>query len=1084
MPFHLRAFRPDGSQVMLPDWRELTVSSIFSDVGSMTFQYATRGLNADVLADQVEVAVFDYDGEVPDTRAIIESTSGAKFAVDGNPYRTFTGRTMWKRLEEAAVYNDGWPNNPGNRVYSNATIGSVLGGTLSKAGSLGEIPGFTWDFNDVFDSEGNPWPKTVTMELSLGMPLLQFVQNLVDQGLVEIRIEGRHIIATMPGELGRDLTQVDLRNRNRNDPLFGTDSATVTTTGPVILWAAHSAMEAPEESRSGGIRTVAIVQGEEGVIEEVVDATAVAKYARRPLFIKASGISDRGTLRAIGESTLAQQNDIRISRTYRYAARPGMPRPMREILPGDWIYTDMSGDDDGGPNIGESPLESMRIRQVTIQAEDADTEGTVTLTLNDIFLDRDILLSRKVAGITGGASGSGGLPGDPDAELDTLAPGKVLGLSLSSTPYSTREGVNQAQVTAVWSAMTQNSDLTPLNDFDHYSLQWRYSTDSTWSADYNTPTTTVSWSPVQTGRNVYARVRCVDRNGNAGQWSDESPVFTASDQTPPPKPSTPVLTPYLGGARAFWDGKGSAGEAMPADFSHIEIHTNSSAAFTPSASTLYMTSPVGGYTPLMDLSYTAPTYVRFVAVDLATPPNKSAPSNVASTMAERLVEADVAEAAITAGKLADAAATLAKIAPNAIDATKITNDAILTRHVAAGQITATEMLAGTITAASGIIGDAAITNAKIANLAVNNAKIADLTIQDAKIANLAVGKLTAGILQADITLGARVATSLFGARVELNASGLFAYDSSGTQTARISTTGDVAMIGTFRTGRTNGRQVVISSMMSNGGGGAANQAGIVFDSNLAVTRFSQVYDTGTALRLDSPATGTTAGTQGSTLKLDLDAIRGLIAGGVEAFRVSNSGEWYLGSSNVWISGQPSGTWKVGHFSDQQLYSVGYDLVIFNPVGRTRFLTDSWVDFWGEAGSGESSARVYVHGTFGATSKSFIIDHPLDADRKLVHGTTESPNHGVEYWGTATVPASGEAVVQLPHYFEALTEPTDRAVFLTPLGAPVPLGVSDIADGRFTVCGPAGTRFHWTVKAVRDRFEVEPLADLFTEDPHE
>lgn len=69
-----------------------------------------------------------------------------------------------------------------------------------------------------------------------------------------------------------------------------------------------------------------------------------------------------------------------------------------------------------------------------------------------------------------------------------------------------------------------------------------------------------------------------------------------------------------------------------------------------------------------------------------------------------------------------------------------------------------------------LIDDAAITTAKIKDLAVN----------DAKIQNLNVGKLEAGVMNADVTVSGQFATALSGARVTFNAAGMKAYNAAGT----------------------------------------------------------------------------------------------------------------------------------------------------------------------------------------------------------------------------------------------------------------------------------------------------------------
>jgi hypothetical protein len=63
---------------------------------------------------------------------------------------------------------------------------------------------------------------------------------------------------------------------------------------------------------------------------------------------------------------------------------------------------------------------------------------------------------------------------------------------------------------------------------------------------------------------------------------------------------------------------------------------------------------------------------------------------------------------------------------------------------------------------------------------------------------------------------------------------------------------------------------------------------------------------------------------------------------------------------------------------------------------------------------------------------------------------------------------GEARIQLPAYFEALTRREGRTVLLTPRGRePFLLSYDEIADGAFSVYGDRDEgAFDWEVKAVR------------------
>jgi hypothetical protein len=68
------------------------------------------------------------------------------------------------------------------------------------------------------------------------------------------------------------------------------------------------------------------------------------------------------------------------------------------------------------------------------------------------------------------------------------------------------------------------------------------------------------------------------------------------------------------------------------------------------------------------------------------------------------------------------------------------------------------------------------------------------------ISSLAVGKLTAGVITAVMTITGRLATALTGARVEMNVNGIQAFNSGGGQTVDVAaSTGAVTITGNFKT---------------------------------------------------------------------------------------------------------------------------------------------------------------------------------------------------------------------------------------------------------------------------------------------
>ena len=119
-------------------------------------------------------------------------------------------------------------------------------------------------------------------------------------------------------------------------------------------------------------------------------------------------------------------------------------------------------------------------------------------------------------------------------------------------------------------------------------------------------------------------------------------------------------------------------------------------------------------------------------------------------------------------------------------------------------------------------------------------------------------------------------------------------------------------------------------------------------------------------------------------------------------------------------------------------------------------------------AGRFDGNVTVNGTLSKTGGSFKIDHPLDPKNKyLYHSFVESPDMMNIYNGNATLDANGEAVVELPKWFEALNR--DFRYQLTAVGAPGPsLHVAEeVQNNRFKIAGgQSGMKVSWQVTGIR------------------
>jgi hypothetical protein len=119
-------------------------------------------------------------------------------------------------------------------------------------------------------------------------------------------------------------------------------------------------------------------------------------------------------------------------------------------------------------------------------------------------------------------------------------------------------------------------------------------------------------------------------------------------------------------------------------------------------------------------------------------------------------------------------------------------------------------------------------------------------------------------------------------------------------------------------------------------------------------------------------------------------------------------------------------------------------------------------------AGDFYGNVSVHGTLSKSGGSFKIDHPLDpANKTLSHSFVESPDMMNIYNGLATLDALGEAIIELPAWFEALNR--DYRYQLTSIGAPAPnLHVAEkVVNGRFRISGgPRHGEVSWQVTGIR------------------
>jgi hypothetical protein len=118
-------------------------------------------------------------------------------------------------------------------------------------------------------------------------------------------------------------------------------------------------------------------------------------------------------------------------------------------------------------------------------------------------------------------------------------------------------------------------------------------------------------------------------------------------------------------------------------------------------------------------------------------------------------------------------------------------------------------------------------------------------------------------------------------------------------------------------------------------------------------------------------------------------------------------------------------------------------------------------------AGLFNGDVDVEGTLFKSAGAFKIDHPTDpANKFLVHSFVESDEMKNVYDGVVTLDRTGEAVVELPKWFEALNK--DFRYQLTCIGQNAPVYIAEkVQDNKFRVAGGyEGMEVSWQVTGVR------------------
>ena len=545
----LRAYKPFGETIgLLPEPISFDASFLNNDDGALNITYSRHARGGEILRrgleEGLEIAVEVSDGgpyrEPANGRFLVIGRSGDTLDETDTITISSAPSISWLlskilNLDTTHLVTDG--DNKGKRAFLSSTPGTILQTYLEENRERGgAATGLALGFDTRNDSAGDPWSTVYTLYYDLGVSLQTALSSLVSGGGVDWRTQGRTLHA------------------------WNADSAKLShdLSGASILHA-RDIQDAPYEESISELASSILVAGDNGLVFTMDNPAAPTPWGEWESYVSQGGVSDEGTARAFMAHQLETSARIRGQYTRGLLIDDAPLLPLIDYNPGDWITA---------PTIGNG--EKVRIQQITISYSDG--EVTSSVVLNDKKYDAQIRNSKRIQGITGGATLAGSQGGRPAPERDHRVPMAPQGLVVATDAYVDENGWPRGLASARWGEVTHATDGTAI-DVSSYEVQWRRNTaGAPWLRAGWTDETGLAWSDLDCGIEIGVRVRAIptysDRNG---EWSDTVVVEVASDVTPPSVPSRPVLSSDMGGVIVHWDGLNESGGGMESDFDHLVV---------------------------------------------------------------------------------------------------------------------------------------------------------------------------------------------------------------------------------------------------------------------------------------------------------------------------------------------------------------------------------------------------------------------------------------------------------------------------------------------------------------------------------
>jgi len=340
-------------------WQVPKSKSILFHTGRRKFYWYTGGWYAITQKAVTDRATDTYNkaAAVNDAKALVELRTQQKKGAEANAKEaTKSGRRPMYATTAGWVIKRHWDEalgRGGNRLKG---IGRSFNGTYASGPSGA--------------SSKRKWKSRFDFELTIGMSLLDIIENLTEMGQIDWQTRGRRLDVTLPGDMAIDVSE------------------------SVGLQLGRDLKEAPDKGTRHDFANYILVRGEDNLSfgMKTPGADGATGWGTWEKSLSASGAKKvKDAKEIVSQEARLSRRRVKIESTRQIIIHPEAPWPMYDYLPGQFIR--IYGAD--------GTMQKSQVQQITLVQED---EGLITgnLVLGDRFRSGPLNFKRSLSTTLGG----------------------------------------------------------------------------------------------------------------------------------------------------------------------------------------------------------------------------------------------------------------------------------------------------------------------------------------------------------------------------------------------------------------------------------------------------------------------------------------------------------------------------------------------------------------------------------------------------------------------------------------------------------------------------------------------------------